>query len=159
MKAGADRASDQPQFLREHSETTSHSRGGVRPSSASGSPSNEGAGKTGWPLHPGPPRKRNLRERVNHRYRRCQPAFPAQWFTAYSVLSPVNQRFATVTRATRKARRRELGACIGAPEPHDFVVRKCTARLSAQFASTAFRSTFVTTRTPLHRNGTHRPYD
>ena len=30
----------------------------------------EGAGKAGWPLHPGPPRKRNLRERDDHRYRR-----------------------------------------------------------------------------------------
>src|SRR5262249_9156774 len=28
----------------------------------------EGAGKAGWPLHPGLPRKENLRERVNHRY-------------------------------------------------------------------------------------------
>ena len=31
---------------------------------ASPSKKTEGAGKAGWPLHPGPPRKRNLRERA-----------------------------------------------------------------------------------------------
>jgi hypothetical protein len=35
-----------------------------------------GAGKTGWPLHPGPSRKRNLRERVDHRYRRIHSGLP-----------------------------------------------------------------------------------
>jgi hypothetical protein len=48
------------------------SRGALHPSSASASPSLnvEGAGKAGWPLHPGLPRKKGLRERENHRYRR-----------------------------------------------------------------------------------------
>ena len=49
------------------------------------------------------------------------PAFPAQWFTAYFALSPVNQldchrRFASF--------RAKLGACMGAPGPHDFAVRE-----------------------------------
>jgi hypothetical protein len=44
---------------------------------------------------------------------------------------------------------RELGACMGAPGPHDFAVRECAARPSAHPASTAFRTAFVTTRTPL----------
>jgi len=49
------------------------------------------------------------------------PAFPAQWFTAYFALSPVNQldchrRFASF--------RAKLSACMGAPGPHDFAVRE-----------------------------------
>ncbi|MGE5157717.1 MAG: hypothetical protein ACM3OF_06165 [Gemmatimonas sp.] len=52
------------------------------------------------------------------------PAFPAQWFTAYFGLSPVNQLVATVISAMRKAHRRQLSACIGAPGPHDFAVRR-----------------------------------
>jgi len=53
----------------------SHSRGAFRPSySINFTLQNaEGAGKTGWPLHPGPPRKKLREERVNHRYRRDQP--------------------------------------------------------------------------------------
>jgi hypothetical protein len=41
-------------------------RGAIRPSFAHQPPSSkaEGAGKAGWPLHPGLPRKRNLRERA-----------------------------------------------------------------------------------------------
>jgi hypothetical protein len=48
------------------------SRGGIRPSypSIAALEKSEGAGKAGWPLHPGLPRKEDLRERVNHRYRR-----------------------------------------------------------------------------------------
>jgi hypothetical protein len=38
---------------------------------------------------------------------------------------------------------------MGVPGPHDFVVRKCAATSIGTSASTAFRSTFVTTRTPL----------
>ncbi|MGE5327377.1 MAG: hypothetical protein ACM3NO_10085 [Deltaproteobacteria bacterium] len=36
----------------------------------------------------------------------------------------MNQLVATVIRAMRKAHRRQLGACMGAPGPHDFAVRK-----------------------------------
>jgi hypothetical protein len=43
---------------------------------------------------------------------------------------------------------------LGAPGPHDFAVRICAARQSAQLASTAFRSTFVTIAIrPSHRCG------
>ena len=38
--------------------------------------------------------------------------------------------FATVTRVMRK-HHRELGACMGAPGPHDFAVRKSATRQSA----------------------------
>ena len=51
---------------------------------------------------------------------RRHPAFPAQWFTAYFVLSPVNGFLATV--APRVASR-ELDASIAASGPHDFAVR------------------------------------
>ena len=46
------------------------SRRGLRPSFALRAPSlrTEGAGKAGWPQHPGPSRRKKLRERKNHRY-------------------------------------------------------------------------------------------
>jgi uncharacterized protein (DUF3084 family) len=53
---------------------------------------NEGAGKTGWPLHPGPPRKRCLRERDDHRYRRRHSGLPCAVVYGLYALSPVNQR-------------------------------------------------------------------
>ncbi|WP_407174942.1 hypothetical protein [Bradyrhizobium sp. STM 3562] len=56
---------------------------------------------------------------------------------------------ATVVRAMRKAHRRELGACMGAPGPHDFAVRDWGRSSVSTMAATAFRSTFVTTRTSL----------
>src|SRR5258708_8318244 len=48
------------------------------------------------------------------------PAFPAQWFTTYFVLSPV-----TALSCHRHPRdtSRELSACIEAPGPHDYAVR------------------------------------
>jgi hypothetical protein len=48
------------------------------------------------------------------------PAFPAQWFTAYFALSPVNQ----LDCHRRSHHSRELSACMGAPGPHDFAVRE-----------------------------------
>jgi hypothetical protein len=66
---------------------------------------------------------------LTDRFSRDNPAFPAQWFTAYFELSSVNQLVATVVSAMRKAHRRELGACMGAPGPHDFAVRVRIVRL------------------------------
>ena len=57
--------------------------------------------------------------------------------------------FATVTRAKLFSYLRELGACMGAQGPHDFAVRVCAATSIGTSTSTAFRTTFVTTRTPL----------
>jgi hypothetical protein len=48
----------------------------------------EGAGKAGCRLHP---RSCDKNARVDHRFNRITPAFPAQWFTAYFVLSPVSR--------------------------------------------------------------------
>jgi hypothetical protein len=101
-------------------------------------------------MHPGLPRKMDLRERENHRYRRITPAFPAQWF--YGLLrallgEPVLVCHRRLVRAFGASPR--LGASVGAPGPHDFAVRnRCRSSVS-RITSTAFRSTFVTTRTPL----------
>ncbi len=108
----------------------------------------EGAGKTGWPLHPGLPRKRHLRERENHRYRRDHPGLPCAVVYGLYELSSVNQRLppssardlwslARTWRLHGRARTTRLRR----PQP---------CRMSiGMIPSTAFRSTFVTTRTPL----------
>ena len=76
------------------------------------------------------------------------PAFPAQWFTAYFAISPVNQLIATVTFARRMPPRR-LGACMGAPGPRDLTVREARRSSVGLLASTASRPASVTTRPPL----------
>jgi hypothetical protein len=55
---------------------------------------------------------------------------------------------ATVTRETRE-HLRDLSACFGAPEPHDFAVRLKRRSSCVASASTASHPAFVTTRTPL----------
>jgi hypothetical protein len=50
----------------------------------------EGAGNAGCPLHPQPRVRCDRSTRAySPQVHRSLPAFPAQWFTAYSVLSPV----------------------------------------------------------------------
>ena len=58
---------------------------------------------------------------------RRHPAFPAQWFTAYFVLFPVNGFLATV--APEKLASQELDASTAASGPHDFAVRITRIRL------------------------------
>jgi hypothetical protein len=79
-------------------------------------------------------------------------------FTAYSALSPVNQLVATVAGASI-THRRQLGACMGAPGPHDFAVRKCAARLSATHVHRIPRHVRDDRDTPLSsaRNGKVKP--
>jgi hypothetical protein len=100
-------------------------------------------GRPGGRMHPGPPRKKFARKRVDHRYSGDTPAFPAQRFTTYSVLSPVNQRlppsparclwsFARAWRLQGRARTTRLRR----PRP-------CRSSVST-LASAAFRPTFVT---------------
>jgi len=81
----------------------SHSRGAFRPSySINFTFQNaEGAGKTGWPLHPGPPRKKLREERVNHRYRRYHTGLPCAVVYGLYVISSVSQLIATVAFAKR----------------------------------------------------------
>jgi hypothetical protein len=112
----------------------------------------EGAGKAGWPLHPGPSREK-VREsakttgtggdnrpslRNGLRLIRTLPGEPA---------------FATVAGHDALASS-PTWRCMGAPGPHDFAVRGHAVRLSAHPTATAFHPTFVTTRTPLDRRGT-----
>jgi hypothetical protein len=87
------------------------------------------------------------------------PAFPAQWFTTYFVLSSVNQRLPPSPVQSFSASL-ELSACLGAPGPHDFAVRKVRRSSVGTFTSTAFRTTFVTIAIrPSCRCGTMRPYN
>ena len=87
-----------------------------------------GAGKTGCTLHP---RSRvQLRTKNAHtsiQVQRRHPAFPAQCFTAYSALSPVNGSFATVVAQKNPP---QLDASTAASGPHDFTVRVSQPRQS-----------------------------
>ena len=59
------------------------------------------------------------------RSHREHPAFPAQWFTAYFVLSPVIGLFCHRRSASKPAK---LDASVEASGPHDFAVRLSTVR-------------------------------
>jgi hypothetical protein len=52
---------------------------------------------------------------------RKHPAFPAQWFTAYFVLSPVNRAFLPPSSAELLPA--DLDTSVGVSGPHDFAVR------------------------------------
>ncbi len=69
-----------------------HSRDGIRPSFCIVVPSSrtEGAGKAGWPLHPGPSRRKDLRERENHRYGGDHTGLPCAVVYGLYALSSVN---------------------------------------------------------------------
>ena len=69
-------------------------------------------------------------------------------------LPGVHDFLVTVARAMRKASVRELGTSQGVPGPHDFAVRDKHCPSCNAAASIASRPTFVTTRTPLIRDGT-----
>jgi hypothetical protein len=116
-------------------------------------PKTEGTGKAGWPLHPGLPRKRDLRERVNHRYRRIHSGLPRAVVYGLYELSSVNQRLPPSPSRSFQLRedlapawaRQNRTTSPSAPMPH----------VSSIFASTAFRSTLVTIAIrPLCRCGT-----
>jgi hypothetical protein len=69
-----------------------HSRGAMRPSSASIATlkEKEGAGKAGCTLHPRSRVQTCTKKRTRaYRFSGGNPAFPARWFTAYFALSPV----------------------------------------------------------------------
>src|SRR6266481_5844630 len=83
------------------------------------------------------------------------PAFPAQWFTAYSVLSSVTGLFC---HRRLQVISRKLDPSVGGTGPHDFAVRVGIARLATPFASIASRLAFVTTRSPLLSRRDSRRY-
>ena len=104
----------------------------------------------GWPLHPGPPRKRNLRERDDHRYRRRHSGLPCAVVLRLIGALPGEPAFATVIFAKLLSYPRELSACMGAPGPHDFAVRECATRQLAPSRPPHPRLTFRDDRdTPL----------
>src|ERR1700751_5952427 len=73
-----------------------------------------------------PAREKVTQRREDHRWRRrtLRPSLRG-WFTAYFVLSSVSQcLFAPVASRQAFGARAKLGACVGAPGPHDFAVRK-----------------------------------
>jgi hypothetical protein len=93
----------------------------------------EGAGKAGCRLHPWVPCNKKHGGRTTGSTGNT-PAFPARWFTAYFVLSPV-----TGLSCHRHPRdtSRALSASVGARGPHDFAVRKQSRSSFATLASTA----------------------
>jgi hypothetical protein len=76
-----------------------------------------------------------------YRFSGGNPAFPAQWFTTYFVLSSVTGLFC---HRRFHGSPQKLSASIGAPGPHDFAVRIELRSSVAAFASTASHRTFVT---------------
>ena len=112
----------------------SHSRGALRPSYASASPSSrtEGAGKAGWPHAPGAPaQKKFARAREPQVQAVITPAFPAQWFYGLYELSSVNHPVCHRRPRDAQGIIANLAPDLGAPGPHDFAVRKVAARQSA----------------------------
>jgi hypothetical protein len=102
------------------------SRDGIRPSFALTSPSlkNRGRREDRVPAAPTAHAQKNCARRaLTTGTGGYTPAFPAQWFTAYFVLSPVNQLVCHRRLRRCVKHRRQLGACMGAPGPHDLTVR------------------------------------
>jgi len=95
---------------------------------------------------------------LTDRFSRNTPAFPAQWFTAYIALSPVNQRLPPLP-----ARCVSIAACLApawARQDHTTsLVRKSRRSSVGAFTSTATRPAFVTTAIrPSCRGGMNAPY-
>jgi hypothetical protein len=88
----------------------------------------------------------------HHGHTGNRPAFPAQWFTAYFVLSPVTGLFC---HRHQRNRFRQFDASVGASGPHDFAVRKPAPSSLAPPASTASRPASVTiaSRPSVGRDG------
>jgi hypothetical protein len=108
------------------------SRGAIRPSFATyiALSKAEGAGKAGWPLHPGPSRRKKLRERENHRYGGDHTGLPRAVVLRLIRALP-GEPFRLPPSPGRSSDPQDLAPDIGAPEPHDFAVRVSTARQSA----------------------------
>ena len=86
------------------------------------------AGKTGCALHPRSRVQMHIKKRTRaDRFSGNTPAFPAQWFTAYSALSSVTG-LSCHRRPQEALASRELDASVGASGPHDFAVRLSAVR-------------------------------
>ena len=135
-----------------YADTTSRSRGALRPRFASSLALLENQRAQG---RPGACCTRGLacdlrKQNCTRAYRAAGAFRPSlrNGFTAYFVLSPENGSFASV--APEKLASRELNASTAAPGPHDFAVRFRRARLVAPSASTASHRTFVTIANAPH---------
>jgi hypothetical protein len=102
----------------------------------------EGAGKAGCVMHP-QPRVQNDKKHTSQspQVHRNIPAFPAQWFTAYSELSSVTGLSCHRRGADCSA---PLDASVGAPGPHGFAVRVGIVRRSTPQRPSHPAPTFVT---------------
>ena len=65
-----------------------------------------------------------------YRFSGSSPAFPAQWFTAYFVLSPARPGLFATVIPKKCELLGNLTPAIGASGPHDFAVRSSRARQS-----------------------------
>jgi hypothetical protein len=65
-----------------------------------------------------------------YRFSGSSPAFPAQWFTAYSVLSPVRPGLFVTVASVMRSIIANLTPANGASGPHDFTVRltRCSSK-------------------------------
>src|ERR1700724_868754 len=76
-----------------------------------------------------------------YRFSGGNPAFPAQWFTAYFALSPA---IGLSCHRRRRCLNRQLDAGVEASGPHDFSVRRKALSSAAPPASTTSRPASVT---------------
>jgi hypothetical protein len=77
---------------------------------------------------------------------RINPASPARWF--YGFLRALLGDHCLVATVVRRIVPRELSACFGAPEPHDFAVRRNIIRPRACCAPDAAASIASCRRRP-----------
>ena len=101
------------------------------------------------------PRARKIARRArDHRYRRIHSGLPCA--VVYGLLRTLPGEPACCHRHRRRCveHRRQLGACMGAPGPHDFAVRKRCRSSIGTSASTATRLACRDDRdTPLCNRG------
>jgi len=112
--------------------TAPHPRGAFRPSFAHclAPPKIEGAGKAGWPLHPGPCAKGICASARTTGTGGDHTGLPCAMVYGLYVISSVN--LAVCHRPPRRAcASSALAPAFGAPGPHDFAVRERAARLTA----------------------------
>src|SRR6185312_15355730 len=114
----------------------------------------EGAGNAGCWLHPWPPREKLAQKRaLTDRYSRDNPAFPAQWFTAYFALSSVSRTLLSPSPARCACIVANLAPATGRQD-HTTSPSASASSVFDASASTASRLTFRDDRdTPLFNRG------
>ena len=110
-----------------------HSRGAIRASYwlCKTLSIREGAGKAGWPHAPGAPAQKIARRAREPQVQAVTTGLPRA--VVYSLLRALLCEPAGCHRRPRETfgLLQELGACMGAPGPHDFAVRAGAAHLTA----------------------------